>query len=69
MGFNLDTHSEETTGDRVMLTLEQATKAQKGSRGINGNRIRFANSQPCASFIKNLYQLDKQSTKFTIWKY
>jgi len=31
--------------------------------------INFANSPPRACFIMNLYQLDEQSTKFTIWKY
>ena len=31
--------------------------------------IKFANSPPSSLFIMNFYQLDKQSTKFTIWKY
>ena len=31
--------------------------------------IKFANLILEGLFITNLYQLDKQSTKFTIWKY
>ena len=36
---------------------------------INGVTIKFANLILEGLFITNLYQLDKQSTKFTIWKY
>ena len=31
---------------------------------VRGYTIKFANSPPCVSFVMNLYQLDKQSTKF-----
>ena len=35
---------------------------------IRGMLIKFANSILEGLFITNLYQMDKQSTKFTIWK-
>ena len=37
--------------------------------GIRGIIIKFANLILGGLFITNLYQLDNQSTKFTIWKY
>jgi len=36
---------------------------------VRGLKIKFANLILEELFITNLYQLDKQSTKFTIWKY
>ena len=36
---------------------------------IGGQIIKFVNLMLEGLFIMNLYQLDKQSTKFTIWKY
>jgi len=36
---------------------------------LRGMTIKFANLILEGLFVKNLYQLDKQSTKFTIWKY
>jgi len=36
---------------------------------IRGPIIKFANLKLEGLFIMNLYQLDKQSTKFTVWKY
>ena len=36
---------------------------------LRGITIKFANLILEGLFIMNLYQLDKQSTKFTIWKY
>jgi len=36
---------------------------------IRGISIKFMNLILEGLFIMNLYQLDKQSIKFTIWKY
>jgi hypothetical protein len=36
---------------------------------VRGLTIKFANLILEGFFIMNLYQLDKESIKFTIWKY
>ena len=41
----------------------------KSAIDIRGLTIKFANLIVEGLFIMNLYQLDKQSTTFTIWKY
>jgi len=53
----------------------QATTAKFGMHAANmifnirGLTVKFANLMLEGLFIMKLYQLDKQSTKFTIWKY
>jgi len=39
------------------------------THNISEKIIKFADLILEGLFIMNLYQLDKQSTKFTIWKY
>ena len=52
----------------VLCTVQKFLRTLK-KKHVLGLSIKFANSSPFIMFIMNLYQLDKQSTKFTIWKY
>jgi len=48
---------------------KQEVKAGNTNTHIRGLTITLANLILEGLFIMNLYQQDKQSTKFTIWKY